>query len=200
MDEKERDKAICKALSLDYLGENFHRFRDEAGNFLDGFWVEYLWLATIQRHVGIRIYSFSTVTIGIAKCTRRKPTPQLKAEITVFYKGIVLVDKYPDPFVGADPVRSIEFPDFYDPVIEHLQHVNLAPQIEEIIPDDETVDLNLRIFVPYSAGNLKFHGGGIQDPATERLWDNLHEIGEGIAKAYDDQELNDFFARGKRFW
>src|SRR5262249_39779482 len=146
------------------------------------------------------LYPFSIVTIGIAKCKRRRPTQQQKAEYVEFYKGIVLVDKYPDSFVGADPVRSIEFADFSDRVFEDLQHINLAPQIGEIIPDDEIVDLNLRIFVPYSVGSLKFDGGGIQDPDTERLWDNLHEIGEGIAKAYDDEELDAFFDRGRRFW
>jgi hypothetical protein len=190
MEENDLKKAVCKALSLEWLGAGWQRQRDDAGNFVSKYWVHSVWLATVRG-----LY-FGTVTIGVAKYSLEYPPPWKKKDVPTLYKGIVLIDNFKGSFLGADPLRSVELPDFTDSVAESLRQINLMAQIGEVIPDGRSEHFDLNVFLPDFFAHIDVNGGEIEDASMRRLWDNIHETRRIISEAYSDKAMNDFFDRG----
>lgn len=189
IEENDLKKAICQSLSIEGLITGWHRLKDETRDEVGGFWVHSIWLATIKG------YYYGNVTISVTKYSPERKLVWEEKEVPTLYKGIVLIDNYTDAFVGADPLRSVELPNFTDAVAESLQQINLMPQILGIAPDGEGKDFELKVFVPNFFTHLRFNGL-IQDAGIKKVWENINETLEVISKAYNDKDMNDFFDLG----
>ncbi len=160
-------EAICRTLGIRRLQAGWHEEKEEQGSYRKIYWIDYLWVATIDG------YWWRNVTLGVIATSPEKRNPKILS-----YMGFIVLNLHEGETEVIHPLEPIPLGDFSDPIAGHLHHIDLLPDTRNGAATGQSIaTYRIDTYRECAEGRLHFDMGEL--PADENgwaIWDKLMDL------------------------